>query len=52
VVQGKNAFNSGKVVKHNSYMFTFDDDGHYCVASEGAPGYAGSVNVLGSGEYN
>lgn len=32
-------------------MYTFDDLGHFCVASQGAPGYAGSVNVIGAGEF-
>lgn len=44
------AFDSGNPVKHNSYTYAFDEVGHFCVASQGAPGYAGSVNVIPPGE--
>lgn len=49
-VEGRKSFNSGKPVRSNSYMYTFDDLGYFCVASQGAPGYAGTVNVINSGK--
>ncbi|XP_064633270.1 uncharacterized protein LOC135491376 [Lineus longissimus] len=47
VIQGAKSFNSGKPVASNSFLYTFDDTGVFCVASQGAPGFAGVVNVLG-----
>lgn len=36
-------------MKNNSYIYTFDDVGYFCVASQGAPGYAGTVTVINAG---
>ncbi|KAL3853216.1 hypothetical protein ACJMK2_016773 [Sinanodonta woodiana] len=43
VVQGAKAFNSGKPVPGNSFLYTFDEDGNYTVASQGAPGFSCTV---------
>ncbi|KAK3579080.1 hypothetical protein CHS0354_029940 [Potamilus streckersoni] len=43
VVQGPKAFNSGKPVPGNSFLYTFDEDGNYTVASQGAPGFSCTV---------
>ena len=49
-MEGRKSFNSGKPVAANSYMYTFDDAGYFCVASQGAPGYAGTVTVIATGK--
>ena len=51
VIQGGRSFNSGRPVPNNSFLYTFDEMGTYCVASQGAPGYAGVVNVLVDGKW-
>ncbi len=50
VIQGGKSFNSGKPVARNSFLYTFDDPGMYCVASQGGPGFCGTVSVLKDGE--
>ncbi|ELT90741.1 hypothetical protein CAPTEDRAFT_219540 [Capitella teleta] len=46
VIQGTRSFNSGRPTPQNSFLYTFDDPGTYCVASQGSPGYAGTVCVI------
>ena len=46
VIQGGQSFNSGRPVAKNSFLYTFDEPGMYCVASQGAPGFAGTVTVI------
>ena len=36
VIDGPKAFNSGKPVLNNSFLYTFEEEGSYCVMSEGA----------------
>lgn len=50
VVSGVKSFNSGKPVKNNSFLYTFDELGNFTVASQGAPGYACTVNVISTGK--
>lgn len=50
IIQGGRSFNSGKPVTKNSFLYTFDESGDYCVASQGAPGHAGTITVLEKGE--
>ncbi len=50
VIQGGKSFNSGKPVAKNSFLYTFDDPGMYCVASQGAPGFCATVAVLSNGK--
>ena len=50
VIQGGLSFNSGRPTPHNSFLYTFDDPGAFCVASQGAPGYAGTINVIDEGK--
>ncbi|XP_048739977.2 uncharacterized protein LOC125654190 isoform X5 [Ostrea edulis] len=51
VVGGVKSFNSGKSVKNNSFLHTFDELGNFTVASQGAPGYSCTVNVISSAEH-
>eukprot|EP00105_Crassostrea_gigas_P035802 XP_019919950.1 PREDICTED: uncharacterized protein LOC105321045 [Crassostrea gigas] len=51
VVSGVKSFNSGKPVKNNSFLYTFDELGNFTVASQGAPGYACTVNVISTAEH-
>ena len=51
VIQGGKSFNSGRPVPNNSFLYTFDEPGNYCVASQGAPGFAGNVQVMQDGKY-
>ncbi|XP_041347758.1 uncharacterized protein LOC121367568 [Gigantopelta aegis] len=46
VIQGAQSFNSGKPVPNNSFLYTFDENGTFTVASQGAPGYSCTVMVL------
>ena len=48
-VQGGLSFNSGRPVPRNSFLYTFDDPGTFCVASQGAPGFACTIKVLNEG---
>lgn len=50
VVSGVKSFNSGKPVKNNSFLYTFDELGNFTVASQGAPGYACTVHVISTGK--
>ena len=50
VIHGAKSFNSGKPVPNNSFLYTFDEDGSYTVASQGAPGFFCTVVVLDVGE--
>ena len=50
VIQGGRSFNSGRPTPQNSFLYTFDDPGTYCVASQGAPGFAGTVHVIDEGQ--
>lgn len=34
-IQGTNGFNSGKPVLNNSFLYTFEEEGQFCVLSEG-----------------
>ena len=51
VIQGGKSFNSGKPISRNSFLYTFDDPGMFCVASQGAPGFCGTVSVLSDGKF-
>ncbi|XP_067685414.1 uncharacterized protein [Haliotis asinina] len=46
VIQGALSFNSGKPVTNNSFLYTFDEEGNYTVASQGAPGFACTIVVM------
>ncbi|XP_046358181.2 uncharacterized protein LOC124136325 [Haliotis rufescens] len=46
VIQGAQSFNSGKPVANNSFLYTFDEEGAYTVASQGAPGFACTISVM------
>ncbi len=37
MVNGPNAFSSGQPVMNNRFMHRFDEEGTFCVVSEGAP---------------
>lgn len=50
--EGRSSFNSGKPVVGGNFLQTFDDPASYIVASQGAPGYSGTVNVLKSNGEN
>ena len=50
MIQGAQSFNSGKPVPNNSFLYTFDENGKFTVASQGAPGYACTVVVLDVGK--
>ena len=50
MIHGAKSFNSGKPVPNNSFLYTFDEDGSYTVASQGAPGFFCTVVVLDVGE--
>ena len=36
VIEGPEGFTSGKVVLNNSFLYTFEQEGRYCVVSDGA----------------
>lgn len=52
VIHGAKSFNSGKPVPNNSFLYTFDEDGSYTVASQGAPGFFCTIVVLDVGKSN
>ncbi|ESO91438.1 hypothetical protein LOTGIDRAFT_153880 [Lottia gigantea] len=45
VIEGIKSFNSGKLLRNNSFLYTFDDEGVYTVASQGAPGYSCNIYI-------
>ena len=45
-IDGSLAFNSGKPVVNNSFLHTFEEEGTYCVVSEGAPNTYCIIQVL------
>ncbi len=47
-IEGPNAFNSGKSVVNNSFLHTFEEEGIYCVKSDGAPNTYCVIKVLRS----
>ena len=47
-IDGPAAFNSGKPVVNNSFLHTFEEEGIYCVKSEGAPNTYCVIKVLKS----
>ena len=49
VIHGAKSFNSGKPVANNSFLYTFDEDGSYTVASQGAPGFYCTIVVMDVG---
>ncbi|XP_052779768.1 uncharacterized protein LOC128217013 isoform X4 [Mya arenaria] len=49
VIHGPKSFNSGKPVGNNSFLYTFDEDGSYTVASQGAPGFYCTIVVMDVG---
>ena len=51
VIQGSRSFNSGKLVKNNSFLYTFDEAGKFSVASQGAPGFAAVIHILEEGKF-
>ena len=50
MIKGPKAFNSGRPLPNDSFLYTFDEGGSYTVVSQGAPGYSCTVNVLDVGE--
>lgn len=44
-MSGARAFNSGKPVEDNCFIYTFDESGDYTVISHGAPGYSCVVHI-------
>ncbi|CAG5119537.1 unnamed protein product, partial [Candidula unifasciata] len=44
-ITGPKAFNSGKPLDNNCFLYTFDEAGDYTVASQGAPGYSCVVHI-------
>lgn len=48
IIDGALAFNSGKPVLNNSFLHTFEDEGTFCVVSEGAKNTFCLINVLKS----
>ena len=51
MIKGPRAFNSGRPLANDSFLYTFDEDGSYTVVSQGAPGYSCTINVLDVGKY-
>ncbi|XP_014669532.1 PREDICTED: uncharacterized protein LOC106810622 [Priapulus caudatus] len=49
VVQGALAFNSGKAVANNNFLYTFLSEGVFSVTSHGSPGKLGTIRVLDKG---
>ncbi|CAH1782616.1 unnamed protein product [Owenia fusiformis] len=45
-MQGGKSFNSGRPMPNNSFLYTFDEEGTFCVASQGAPGFCGIINIM------
>jgi hypothetical protein len=45
-IEGPTAFNSGKPVTNNSFLHTFEQEGKFCVISEGAKNKYCIVNVM------
>lgn len=50
VIHGAKSFNSGKPVPNNSFLYTFDEDGSYTVASQGAPSFYCTIVVMDVGK--
>ncbi|XP_025107507.1 uncharacterized protein LOC112572161 isoform X5 [Pomacea canaliculata] len=46
MIKGPRAFNSGRPLPNDSFLYTFDEDGNYTVISQGAPGFSCTVNVM------
>lgn len=46
VVSGVKLFNSGKLVKNNSFFYIFDEFGNFIVVFQGVFGYVCIVNVI------
>ena len=46
LVEGSKAFNSNEIVFNDNFLYTFEEDGSYYIASEGARGHYCLVNVL------
>ena len=46
MAQGTKAFSSGQPVVNNNYLYTFEEDGEYCVTSYGASGYYCLIRVF------
>jgi hypothetical protein len=45
-IDGPKGFTSGKPVNNNSFLHTFDEEGVFCVVSEGARGKHCLINVM------
>lgn len=50
MIKGPRAFNSGRPLINDSFLYTFDEDGTYTVVSQGAPGFSCTINVLEVGK--
>lgn len=50
VIHGAKSFNSGKPIPNNSFLYTFDEDGSYTVASQGAPSFYCTIVVMDVGK--
>ncbi|XP_076447663.1 uncharacterized protein LOC143284653 isoform X3 [Babylonia areolata] len=46
MIKGPRAFNSGRPLPNDSFLYTFDEDGSYTVVSQGAPGFSCTVHVM------
>lgn len=51
MIKGPRAFNSGRPLPNDSFLYTFDEDGNYTVISQGAPGFSCTVNVMEVGGF-
>jgi hypothetical protein len=46
IIEGASAFNSGKSVLNNSFLYTFEEQGEFCVISENAQNTFCVIRVL------